>query len=310
MQHVPWRTLYAEAGLAGSTSLDGRTVYKLTLTPRPWLDVSADGREAATADGAPVDASAGKAAPDVWFVDAESFELVRWDALVKTPIGEQVGKMHFSDYRAVDGVRYAHERSAEMAGMTIEVTVDEIRHDVELPPNTFQLPETVQKALSAATDETDAGGLETRIDRVEEQHAAVVRIRCNAADISQQMSIALPEVMMHLTSIGAEIAGPPFSRYYSVGAEMDFECGIPVAEPIEPTGRIELVTLPGGHVVTAWHVGPYHELGASHETMQAWMAEREIRSAGPLWEVYWTDPGLEPDPAKWRTQLFVPCERP
>ncbi len=25
-----------------------------------------------------------------------------------------------------------------------------------------------------------------------------------------------------------------------------------------------------------------------------------------LWEVYWTDPGIESDPRKWRTQLVRP----
>ena len=27
------------------------------------------------------------------------------------------------------------------------------------------------------------------------------------------------------------------------------------------------------------------------------------------WEIYWTDPGLEPDPAKWRTQIFFPVKK-
>ena len=133
-----------------------------------------------------------------------------------------------------------------------------------------------------------------------------MRIQCDPADLSQQMSIALPEVMMHLSSVGAEITGPPFSRYHAVGDRMDFECGMPVSEPIEPSGRIENVTLPGGYVVTAWHVGPYHELGDSHDAMMAWMEEREIEATGPIWEVYWTDPGLEPDPAKWRHAALRP----
>ena len=29
--------------------------------------------------------------------------------------------------------------------------------------------------------------------------------------------------------------------------------------------------------------------------------------AGP-WETCWTDPGMVPDPAKWKAQLFLPVE--
>ena len=35
-----------------------------------------------------------------------------------------------------------------------------------------------------------------------------------------------------------------------------------------------------------------------------------IETTGPLWEIYWTDPGIEPDPKKWRTQILVPCVPP
>jgi effector-binding domain-containing protein len=28
--------------------------------------------------------------------------------------------------------------------------------------------------------------------------------------------------------------------------------------------------------------------------------------AGPMWEVYWTDPSAEPNPSTWRTEILIP----
>ena len=44
------------------------------------------------------------------------------------------------------------------------------------------------------------------------------------------------------------------------------------------------------------------------EALDRWCAEHGRRAAGPNWEVYWTDPGREPDPAKWRTEVLKPLE--
>ena len=34
-----------------------------------------------------------------------------------------------------------------------------------------------------------------------------------------------------------------------------------------------------------------------------------LEAAGGPWEVYWTNPGMVPDPAKWRTQIFAPLAK-
>ena len=66
--------------------------------------------------------------------------------------------------------------------------------------------------------------------------------------------------------------------------------------------------LPACRAVSTWHVGPYHTLSATYEKAEKWMAEQKLEKAGASWEIYWTDPGLEPDPAKWRTQILIPVK--
>jgi effector-binding domain-containing protein len=29
-----------------------------------------------------------------------------------------------------------------------------------------------------------------------------------------------------------------------------------------------------------------------------------------MWEVYWTDPDMEPDQERWRTEIIIPLDHP
>ena len=48
------------------------------------------------------------------------------------------------------------------------------------------------------------------------------------------------------------------------------------------------------------------QLARFYGRLLGWVGKNGLTPRGGTWEVYWTDPGLEPDAAKWRTQLFVP----
>ena len=61
-------------------------------------------------------------------------------------------------------------------------------------------------------------------------------------------------------------------------------------------------------MATTVHMGPYDRLPDAHDALHVWLRENARDSAGPQWEVYWTDPGLEPDPSKWKTELMWPIK--
>jgi AraC family transcriptional regulator len=125
--------------------------------------------------------------------------------------------------------------------------------------------------------------------------------------LAMSMDGWLPTVFRFVTGNGVELAGPPFSRYHRIGEqETDLETGLPVATPHPGDGHIQPVELPGGETASAWHVGPYDRLPETHAALAEWVADQGRTPAGPVWEVYWTDPGQEPDPAKWRTQVLLP----
>jgi effector-binding domain-containing protein len=129
--------------------------------------------------------------------------------------------------------------------------------------------------------------------------------------VSQTLAQVFPEVMRAMAEQGVQPAGPPFSRYHRIDAaknEIDLEAGLPVRTPFTSAGRVKADELPGGRVARTWHVGPYHELARSYARLEAWMKSEGLRARGAFWEVYMTDPGIETDPKKWKTQILWPIE--
>jgi effector-binding domain-containing protein len=117
----------------------------------------------------------------------------------------------------------------------------------------------------------------------------------------------LPIVFTFAGEHGAELAGPPYSRYHHFGEhETDLEIGLPVTGAHQGGGRVQAVELPGGEAAVTWHVGPYDQLADAYAALTGWIADQGRSQAGAPWEVYWTNPADEPDPATWRTQVFAP----
>ena len=64
--------------------------------------------------------------------------------------------------------------------------------------------------------------------------------------------------------------------------------------------------LPGGRAVEGIHVGSYDHLPGAYADLQQWMEQHGLEPANLMWEYYLTDPGIEPDPSRWRTRIVWP----
>ncbi|MCH7549086.1 MAG: GyrI-like domain-containing protein [Candidatus Krumholzibacteriota bacterium] len=150
---------------------------------------------------------------------------------------------------------------------------------------------------------------EIEVRDVEPQAMVSIRTECHAAEIGATLQEILPEVWSYLQRAGVKPAGPPFTRYHGyVDNRADIEGGMPVAEALPGEGRITAGELPGGSVVTTIHMGPYEKLPEAHDALHVRMREQNKEAAGPQWEFYLTDPGLEPDPYKRKTELVWPIK--
>ncbi len=137
-----------------------------------------------------------------------------------------------------------------------------------------------------------------------------IRVTAKMTELGQLMGPLFGELMTHLQQSGQHPAGMPLAIYHGMdGGEVDVECGIPVASPVETEGRVMPGKLPGGMVATVTHTGHYEGLRETWAALTQWMSSQGLTPAAAPWEVYVTDPGAEPDPSRWRTEIFFPVRQ-
>ncbi len=116
-------------------------------------------------------------------------------------------------------------------------------------------------------------------------------------------------VRSHLASAGIEPDGPAYGRYLEYRPDyVDMEVGVPVTDAPEGSGEVSAGELPGGRVVSTWHVGAYTKLGAAYQALQGHLAAHGLEASGAPWEVYERGPAEDPDSATWRTEVVQPVD--
>jgi AraC family transcriptional regulator len=140
-----------------------------------------------------------------------------------------------------------------------------------------------------------------------EQAVATRRAEVPAEQLRDFFDESLPTVWRAVQAQGLSPAGPPFARYHGMPAQtVDVETGFPV-EGFVTAGDVQSTVLPACRAAVAMHVGPYEGLAQTWEALMRWSVEQGLTRAGDdFWEVYLSDPGAEPDPSSWRTQLVQP----
>ena len=145
------------------------------------------------------------------------------------------------------------------------------------------------------------------IVELEEQTAAVVRGRVPGDQLPGFYDRAYAEVFRVLGEQGIGPVGPPFGRYLSMPTEaVELEAGVGTERPVEPSGEVQPVVLPGGRVARLVHVGGYDGLGGSWQQLEAWVAAQGEHPGSAPWEEYVTEPDPALEPAELRTVLIWP----
>jgi effector-binding domain-containing protein len=82
---------------------------------------------------------------------------------------------------------------------------------------------------------------------------------------------------------------------------LPIEAGVIVSAPFESDGKVICSAIPTGKAATAVHLGPYENLGHTHNTIRTWCEQNLRPLAGPSWEIYdhWTE-----NAEKLRTDVF------
>jgi effector-binding domain-containing protein len=150
---------------------------------------------------------------------------------------------------------------------------------------------------------------EIHLRETKPQLAASVRGTTGWTEIGPFVAAALGEVFRIAGEQGTRFAGPAYVQYHSAEAteaNIDLEVGIPVAEPIEPAGRVGVATIAGGLVAATVHCGRYEEIGPAYRALGEWLQEHGHETAGPPREVYIVGPEQVAEPGALRTEILWP----
>ncbi|MFA5312935.1 MAG: GyrI-like domain-containing protein [Methanomassiliicoccales archaeon] len=128
-------------------------------------------------------------------------------------------------------------------------------------------------------------------------------------NIAKSVGESYGDVIGYMMRNGIQPNGPPFAFYHSYDdRSTDMEAGFPCAEVMEGEGRVKAMTLPGGKVVAAMHIGPYDKLAESYNEMLRWMSENSLKPRTEMWEVYLNSPDEVKDPSQLVTEIYWPYD--
>ena len=108
---------------------------------------------------------------------------------------------------------------------------------------------------------------------------------------------------------GLQSMGMPMSIVHKFEPEsVVLEMAIPVADSVAVPDSLTLGKIPAGRALKMNHVGAYENLPDTWEAFETYNFDNQVRTRWYPYEVYVTDPGLEPDTAKWITEIVYPVE--
>ena len=156
---------------------------------------------------------------------------------------------------------------------------------------------------------------EPRVEERPERHYVAIRASVSMDGFGDLLAPMWDDVIGSLRERGLVMDGPPLIRYdvIDMARELEIEVGVPVADPAPADGRVMPGVLPAGRYATLTYTGDYSGLVAANAALQEWAAAEGLAfdqwstpqgdAFGGRIESYLTDPGDEPDPAKWETEV-------
>lgn len=109
-----------------------------------------------------------------------------------------------------------------------------------------------------------------------------------------------------VTEMGVQTNEPPCAIYYSVDEvkkETDLAAAIPVKNLTTEIKGFEKVVIPKSKALTVTHYGSYETMEPAYAALEKYLAEHKLKKEWMI-EEYFTDPMVEKDPAKWKTNIY------
>jgi effector-binding domain-containing protein len=132
------------------------------------------------------------------------------------------------------------------------------------------------------------------------------RDKVNFGELSQFFSKSYAKLYHALHRERAGSSGPPCAIYFSVdekGQETDLAAAVPVPAIVRELGGFETLTIPKAKAILLSYFGPYEGLTAAYGALDSYLEEHGMVKTWTI-EEYLSDPELEKDPRKWKTNIY------
>lgn len=158
-------------------------------------------------------------------------------------------------------------------------------------------------------DEASTSAFAVELTSVSAGYYLAVRDTASIPTIGQKLGQAYGMIMAAAKKQNLNIVGSPFAIYYSESTtNWEMDAAIPVDKPGKEDGRVKPGEMQAGNVVVAHYMGAYEGTPAGHEAAYGFIKANSKKILGPPREVYITDPMMEKDTAKWKTDIIYPVE--
>lgn len=132
------------------------------------------------------------------------------------------------------------------------------------------------------------------------------------AKLSEFFGQTFPMVAQAAGKAGIKMNGAPSGLYFewdTAGMQTDVFAGIPIeVAPGTKVDGLALQEVPAGKALKVVYLGAYDKSGDAHEAAHDMIKANGLEMNGPAIDEYVTDPGQEPDTAKWVTNIYYPIK--
>lgn len=134
--------------------------------------------------------------------------------------------------------------------------------------------------------------MKVELKRVPKKQVAYIFHEGSIEDLSDLMG----EVIEWVVKNALEITGPPYGVYYSSPEDvsldnMKYEVGIPFEGRAEVEGKVKVKEIPDQTVLSATHMGPYHEVGPVYAALMDHVVSESYEMVGAPMEIYMNNLG-------------------
>lgn len=135
---------------------------------------------------------------------------------------------------------------------------------------------------------------------------------CSFEEVGMNIQTYMPKLGMFFSMNNITTAGMPFTKYNvwdEKAKRTEFELGIPVTEkPAVELGKFSYGEMDSFKAIKVVYKGDYKFLTKAWDFAMEYMKENKLEFNGSPMEVYDTDPGTEPNPANWKTFIYIPVK--